>query len=137
MFRRVFLTIFLIICASFMNTVMLSSVLSAGNHAPFAGTHVLYSLSVTRPVAQAPHIFSWTTTNGVPLPTLLATSSVGALRFASSFIWSGEVWGWLQNIWSCKGTSVRFLTSPILSHSPPVHMYSLYSPLYHFQGPYL
>jgi hypothetical protein len=22
----------------------------------------------------------------------------------------------------CKGTSVRFLTSPILSHSPPVHM---------------
>jgi hypothetical protein len=37
----------------------------------------------------------------------------------------------------CEGTSVRFLTSPILSHSPPVHMYSLYSPLYHFQGPYL
>jgi hypothetical protein len=33
----------------------------------------------------------------------------------------------------CKGTSVRFLTSPILSHSPPVHMYSLSSPLYHFQ----
>jgi hypothetical protein len=37
----------------------------------------------------------------------------------------------------CKGTSVRFLTSPILSHSPPVHMYSLSSPLYYFQGPYL
>jgi hypothetical protein len=37
----------------------------------------------------------------------------------------------------CKGTSVRFLTSPILSHSPPVHMYSPSSPLYHFQGPYL
>jgi hypothetical protein len=37
----------------------------------------------------------------------------------------------------CKGTSVRFLTSPIFSHSPPVHMYSLSSPLYHFQGPYL
>jgi hypothetical protein len=37
----------------------------------------------------------------------------------------------------CKGTSVRFLTSPIFSHSPPVYMYSLSSPLYHFQGPYL
>jgi hypothetical protein len=37
----------------------------------------------------------------------------------------------------CKGTSVRFLTSPILAHSPPVHMYSPHSPLYHFQGPYL
>jgi hypothetical protein len=37
----------------------------------------------------------------------------------------------------CKGTSVHFLTSPILAHSPPVHMYSLHSPLYHFQGLYL
>jgi hypothetical protein len=49
-------------------------------------------------------------------------------------------WAKLNNIPThplCKGTSVRFLTSPILSHSPPVHMYSLSSPLYHFQGPYL
>jgi transposase InsO family protein len=38
---------------------------------------------------------------------------------------------------TCKGTSDRFLTSPILAHSPPVHMYSLHSPLYHFQGLYL
>jgi hypothetical protein len=29
-----------------------------------------------------------------------------------------------------KGTSVRFLTSPILSHSPPVHMYSPSSVLF-------
>jgi hypothetical protein len=36
----------------------------------------------------------------------------------------------------CKGTSVRFLTSPILSHSPPVHIYSPSSPLYYSQGPY-
>jgi amino acid permease len=85
-----------------MNTVILSSVVSAGNHTLFAGTRVLYGLSVTTPVAQAPRIFSWTTANGVPLPTLLATSSVGALRFASSFIWSEELWGWLQNIWSCE-----------------------------------
>jgi hypothetical protein len=38
---------------------------------------------------------------------------------------------------SCKGTSVCFLTSPILSHSPPVHMYSPSSPLYYLQGLYL
>jgi hypothetical protein len=37
----------------------------------------------------------------------------------------------------CKGTSIRFLTSPILSHSPHVHMYSPSSPLYHLQGSYL
>jgi hypothetical protein len=28
----------------------------------------------------------------------------------------------IMNVVDCKGTSVRFLTSPILSHSPPVHM---------------
>jgi hypothetical protein len=37
----------------------------------------------------------------------------------------------------CKGTSVRFLTSPLLSHFPPVHMYFPYSLLYHLQGLYL
>jgi hypothetical protein len=30
----------------------------------------------------------------------------------------------------CKGTSVRFLTSPVLSHSTLVHMYSPSPPLY-------
>jgi hypothetical protein len=38
---------------------------------------------------------------------------------------------------NCKGTSVYFLTSHILSHSPPVHMYSPSSPLYYLQGSYL
>jgi hypothetical protein len=37
----------------------------------------------------------------------------------------------------CKGTSVRFLTSPILSHLLPVHMYSPSSSLHYLQGPYL
>jgi hypothetical protein len=34
----------------------------------------------------------------------------------------------------CKRTSVHFLTSPLLSYSPPVDMYSFSSPLYHLQG---
>jgi hypothetical protein len=34
----------------------------------------------------------------------------------------------------CKGTSICFLTSPILSYSPPVHMYSPSSLLYYSQG---
>lgn len=100
--------------ASFMNTVILTSVLSAGNHALFAGTRVLYGrhlisfqnvakiklskgLSVSSP-PQAPRIFSRTTSNGIPLPALLLTSSVSALCFGSSFIGSGVLWGWLQNI---------------------------------------
>ncbi|KAJ6558481.1 amino acid permease-domain-containing protein [Mycena vulgaris] len=83
--------------ASFMNTVILTSVLSAGNHALFAGTRVLYGLSVAKP-PQAPALFSWTTSRGVPLPALLLTSSVSALCFGSSFIGNGQLWGWLQNI---------------------------------------
>ncbi|EDR03257.1 amino acid-polyamine organocation amino acid permease, partial [Laccaria bicolor S238N-H82] len=85
------------VAASSMNTVILTSVLSAGNHALFAGTRVLYGLSVTSP-PQAPKIFSWTTRKGVPIPALLLTSSISALCFGTSFIGSGVLWGWLQNI---------------------------------------
>jgi hypothetical protein len=45
--------------------------------------------------------------------------------------------GCLLVILLCKRTSIHFLTSPILSHSPPVHMYSPSSPLHYLQGPYL
>lgn len=33
----------------------------------------------------------------MPLPALLATSSISALCFGSSFVGSGALWGWLQN----------------------------------------
>ncbi|KAH6914233.1 amino acid permease/ SLC12A domain-containing protein [Coprinopsis sp. MPI-PUGE-AT-0042] len=85
------------VAASFMNTVILTSVLSAGNHALFAGTRVLYGLSVTSP-RQAPEIFSRTTASGIPLPALLLTSSISALCFVTSYVGSGALWGWLQNI---------------------------------------
>ncbi|KAI0052705.1 hypothetical protein FA95DRAFT_1532626 [Auriscalpium vulgare] len=81
--------------ASVMNAVIMTSVVSAGNHALFAGTRVLYGLAAT---AQAPPLFAWTTRRGVPLPALLATSSISALCFGSSFIGSGTLWGWLQNL---------------------------------------
>ncbi|KAH0827603.1 amino acid permease/ SLC12A domain-containing protein [Lanmaoa asiatica] len=86
------------VAASFMNTVVLTSVFSAGNHALFAGTRVLYGLSVVSPRRQAPAFFSKTTPAGVPIFALLATSSISILCFASSFIGSGQLWGWLQNI---------------------------------------
>lgn len=84
--------------ASFMNTVILTSVLSAGNHALFAGTRVLYGLSVVTPQRHAPAIFSKTTPSGIPIYALLATSSISILCFGSSYIGSGQLWGWLQNI---------------------------------------
>lgn len=54
-------------------------------------------LSVTNP-RQAPKIFSWTTSAGTPLPALFMTSSISVLCFFASFIGSGKLWGWLQNI---------------------------------------
>lgn len=80
-----------------MNTVILTSVLSAGNHALFAGTRVLYGLATSTP-RQAPAVFSITTPGGVPLAALIATSSISVLCFGASFIGSGTLWGWLQNI---------------------------------------
>ncbi|KXN90118.1 putative amino-acid permease PB1C11.02 [Leucoagaricus sp. SymC.cos] len=81
--------------ASFMNTVVFTSVLSAANHALFAGTRVLYGLSA---VHQAPRFFAWTTKSGIPLPSLLATSSISILCFGSSYIGNGALWSWLQNL---------------------------------------
>ena len=81
--------------ASFMNAVILSSVASAGNHALFAGTRVLYGLAAA---SHAPPLFAWTTRGGVPLPALLLTSSVSALCFGSTFIENGQLWAWLQNL---------------------------------------
>jgi amino acid transporter len=78
-----------------MNTVILSSAISAGNHALFAGTRVLYGLAQA---SQAPSLFAWTTRGGVPLPALLLTSSFSVLCFGSSFIGSGQLWLWLQNL---------------------------------------
>lgn len=64
---------------------------------PFSIEGVLYSLATSTPPL-APRIFGRTTRGGVPLLALLASSSISALCFGSSFIGSGELWGWLQNI---------------------------------------
>jgi amino acid transporter, AAT family len=97
--------------ASIMNTVILSSVISAGNHALFAGTRVLYGLAQA---SQAPSLFLWTTRRGVPLPALLLTSSISALCFGSAFIGSGQLWAWLQNLVGVsnqvRGVGLRFFT---------------------------
>ena len=100
-----------------MNTVILTSVFSAGNHALFAGTRILYGLSVVTPRRQAPAIFSKTTPAGVPIFALLATSSISVLCFASSFIGSGQLWGWLQNIVGVSNQASSYLFHP--THSYP------------------
>ena len=99
---------------SFINAVILTSVISAGNHALFAGTRLLYSLSVDK---HAPQVFGTLNRNKVPWVAVLSTSLISGLCFGASFIGAGQLWGWLQQLvgvsnqlsWIAIGvTSIRF-----------------------------
>lgn len=80
---------------SFINAVIMTSVLSAGNHALFAGTRLLYTLAVDH---HAPNVFAKLNRNQVPWIAVLATSAISGLCFGASFIGAGQLWSWLQNI---------------------------------------
>lgn len=84
------------VAGSFINAVILTSVLSAGNHALYAGTRLLYSLAS---VGQAPRIFARVSRfTHVPWVALLTTASISGLCFGSSHIGAGQLWTWLQNL---------------------------------------
>jgi len=79
----------------FINAVIMTSVISAGNHALFAGTRLLYALSVD---SHAPKVFGSLNRNRVPWIAVLATSLISGLCFGASFIGAGQLWTWLQNL---------------------------------------
>lgn len=83
------------VAGSFINAVVMTSVISAGNHALFAGTRLLYTLAVA---GHAPRFFAKLNRNRVPWIAVLATSAVSGLCFGASFIGAGQLWTWLQNI---------------------------------------
>ncbi|KAL8291596.1 hypothetical protein RQP46_001854 [Phenoliferia psychrophenolica] len=97
---------------SFINTMILTSILSGGNHALYAGTRVLYGLAVA---GQAPRIFQKTNRNGAPWVSLLAIASVSLVFFGASFLPNGgaEIFTWAQNLvgvsnqiaWWCIGVA--------------------------------
>lgn len=78
---------------SVMNAVILTSVLSAGNHALFAGARLLYTLAIEH---HAPAVFGKVHKNGVPWVAVIATAVIAGLCFGSSFIGAGQLWTWLQ-----------------------------------------
>ncbi|KAH6607032.1 aat family amino acid transporter [Trichoderma cornu-damae] len=99
---------------SVINAVILTSVLSAGNHALFAGTRLLYTLAME---GHAPKVFGKLNRHQVPWVAVLATGFISGLCFGSSFIGAGQLWSWLQNLvgvsnqlsWIAIGvTSLRF-----------------------------
>lgn len=77
------------------NSVILTSVISAGNHALFAGSRLLYTLAVD---GHAPKVFGRLNNNQVPWVAVIGTSIISILCFGSSFIGAGQLWTWLQNI---------------------------------------
>ncbi|EST06879.1 Amino acid permease/ SLC12A domain protein [Kalmanozyma brasiliensis GHG001] len=103
------------VAASFMNAVVMTSALSAGNHALYAGTRVLYGMAVN---GQAPKIFATVSKSSrVPWVALACIASVSGLCFGSSYIGAGDLWNWLQNLvgvsnqvaWASIGfSSIRF-----------------------------
>lgn len=80
---------------SFINAVILTSVLSAGNHALFAGTRLMYTLAIE---GYAPRFLAKLTKHKVPWIAVLATSSISLLCFGASFIGAGDLWSWLQSL---------------------------------------
>ncbi|KAG2421141.1 hypothetical protein HFD88_000757 [Aspergillus terreus] len=102
------------VAGSFINAVLMTSVISAANHALFAGSRLLYTLAVD---GYAPRFFGHLNRFQVPWVAVLATSVISGLCFGASYIGAGQLWSWLQNIvgvsnqlsWVCIGlASLRF-----------------------------
>ncbi|ETN41302.1 uncharacterized protein HMPREF1541_03237 [Cyphellophora europaea CBS 101466] len=102
------------VAGSFINAVIMTSVISAGNHALFAGTRLMYTLAVD---GYAPKFLGTLNRQRIPWVAVLVTSSISGLCFGASYIGAGQLWTWLQNIvgvsnqlsWICIGlASLRF-----------------------------
>jgi amino acid permease len=86
--------------ASFMNFIVLTAVLSAGNSAIYACTRMLWNLSREK---QAPKKLGILNKRGVPIFALALTILVGTLAFLSSFFGDGKVYMWLLNASGLSG----------------------------------
>ena len=82
-FTLVFERAGLAIAAAFMNAVVLTSVLSAGNSTLYVGSRLLYSMAGA---GRAPRLFTRTTAHGVPVWGVLATVAISMLGFLSSLV---------------------------------------------------
>lgn len=81
------------VAGSFINAVVMTSVISAGNHALFAGSRLLYTLAVD---GYAPRFFATLNRFKVPWVAVLSTSVISGLCFGASYIGAGQLWSWLK-----------------------------------------
>jgi len=93
-FTLVFKHAGLAFAAAAMNTVILTSVLSAGNSSLYVGSRVLWVLAEE---GKAPKFLRKVNKGGVPVSALIATTLIGALCFLTSLFGDGTVYSWLLN----------------------------------------
>lgn len=86
--------------AHFMNAVILTTVLSAGNSGLYASSRTLYDLALEH---KAPQIFTRVTKNGIPIYCVLLTAAIGMLAFLTSLFGNGVVYNWLMSISGIAG----------------------------------
>ncbi|CAN3367480.1 general amino acid permease Agp3p [Diutina catenulata] len=81
---------------TFMNVVIMTSVISAGNHALYAGARLMYTLGTQ---GYFPKVFTRVNRLNIPYVGVIAVWFVGGLGFGASFIGAhATVWSWLQSI---------------------------------------
>ncbi|OQE15298.1 hypothetical protein PENSTE_c029G00420 [Penicillium steckii] len=106
-----------VVAGSFINAVIMTSAISAANHALYAGSRLMHTLAIE---GYAPPQISRVNSYQIPWVAVLATAVISALCFGASRIGAGQVWTWLQNLvgvsnqisWACICfTSLRFRTS--------------------------
>jgi lysine-specific permease len=85
---------------SFMNAIILTAVLSAGNSGAYVSTRMLNALAKQ---GDAPKIFAKINKRGIPVPALILTVAVGSLALLSSLFGEGEVYNWLLNLSALAG----------------------------------
>ncbi|KAG9304527.1 hypothetical protein G9A89_020091 [Geosiphon pyriformis] len=83
-----------------MNSIIMITVLSAGNSGLYASSRVLYNLGLE---GFAPKIFATVNDNGIPIPALLGSASIGCLTFLVSLFGDGKVYTWLLNLSGISG----------------------------------
>lgn len=88
------------IAAHFINAVVLSAVVSAGNSALFAASRTLMALAQE---GKAPHIFQKLNRFGVPYYSILCTGLIGCVSFLGIFLGDGALFLWLISITGVSG----------------------------------
>lgn len=99
-FTLVFDRLGIAVAASFMNAIILTAMLSAGNSGLYAASRMLWQLAVE---GKAPRFLMKLSRRGIPIYALLATLAVGSLAFLASFFGDGVVYIWLLNASGMSG----------------------------------